>query len=153
MSTPIVETLARAIVTQLETLTKANGYNFDVEEVVRPLRKGVRLRDKLVTVEQGAKRPADEEAVGTDEWIQPFTITLWLLPSDFSETPVDTLVNTFGADVEKAIKADPQWSATVIDSWVVEGTPVVTEDNALNGAMIDFQVNFRHAYGDPYNAP
>lgn len=153
MSTPIIEQIAQAIETQLATITVENGYNYDLADVVRPPRKGIEPRHGLCVLEQGPKRPADEAAVGTDEWIQPFFITLWIRSSDRSEVPVDTEVNLFGSDVEKAVKADTQWTSMAIDSWVSEGTPLESEDGAFDGIMIEFDVNFRHAFGDPYSAP
>jgi len=153
MALPIVEQIARALAVQLATITTANGYEHDVEAVVRPGRAAVRPQHGLLTIEQGEKTPADEAACGSEEWVQPFTLIYWLKPGDASEAPIDGLANMFGADVEKAVKADPQWASLAIDSWVSAGEAVQTADAAFDGLALTFNVLFRHALGDPYSAP
>ncbi len=150
MSTPLIETIAVAMQTALTAITTANGYNYDVTEVVRPTRAGITPKNGTCVLEQGDKRHAEDAALKTDEWIVPFYITLYIRPSDTSTVALDTLGNVWGADVEKALGINPQFATAVLDSWTSEHAFIESPDGALDGIQVEYLVNFGTAYRDPY---
>lgn len=150
MAAPIVEQIASAIETAVSGVTVEAGYTFTVSDVIRPPRGGVSPEHELCVLEQGEGRPADEEAAGCSERIQTFYLTLWLRLSDTSTASLDQLANYWGADVEKALTADPQFSALAIDSWVSQIEPGSSSNGVWDGLRIAYDVQYRYVYGDPY---
>jgi len=158
MAKPIVEQIAAAVKTKLATISKANGYETDVVEVVRPTRLGggttkwLQPRDKLIVLIQDDPQEAEvTQNQARKTWIQPFGAMCFVRPSDASTTPVDTIINAFRADVEKAVMTDRNWSGLAIDTevWAPEG--FIDEKNiAFEGVTVAFAIKYRTLYEDPY---
>src|SRR3990172_3996785 len=116
MATAVVEQIAQALVTQLETIRRSNGYEVDVAEVVRPRRLGgFTPRDHQIVVMQ-----EDPELLGEMEventmlqWVQPFNLSCLIRTSETEIMPSDQTVNEFRSDVEKAVLSEsaPAWWA------------------------------------------
>lgn len=153
MATPVIETIAVAIQTALEEITTANDYNYDVTDVVRPTRAGITPKHGTCILEQGTKRRSDDTAHMMDEWIVPFYATLYTRPSDTATTALDTLGNQWGADIEKAVKANgAQFATGVMDSWISESAFIESDDGAMDGVQAEFLVVIEHQINDPYTA-
>lgn len=149
MDEPLVERIALDLKKTLEGVTTANGCHQDVAGVVRPTRlPNVTLTDRLILLGQG--EPEEEEAPeGWKAWLQPFPILLCVRPSEKDLTPVDTIVNRFRVDVERAVMEDPQRGGLAIDTAIRPYDNVTTEDGALEGVIVHVEVHYRHRIEDP----
>src|SRR5262245_8944153 len=108
MPTSIVEQIAAAVKTVIESVTTANGYAFNVEEVVRPTRMGGYVpRPGLVVLTQGDWDADDEHSTFSKvRRILPMRADVYIRPSDTDTTAMDTYTNAAAADLEKALCLD-----------------------------------------------
>jgi len=157
MATPIVEQIAAAVKTQLETVTVANGYQQSVAGVERPTRLGgFTPEDLLIILEQGGAEVDEENSAPGNPrrvaWRQTFVVTLIAQPPDDSAVPVETTLNTFRADVEKAIMADPSWGGLALSTMSDLAEPIPPEftDGAYEALAVQFVVTYRTPEDDPY---
>lgn len=153
MAEPLIENIARAIVTQLETISTANGYTFNPVSVVRPVSLvGFDPKHLQIVVLQGERAEPDEEVpMGRSDYLQPFEIHLVIRPSEKDTTPADTHINRFVADVEKCLLSDDtDWTATGRINYVLSGPFLASDNAAFDGASMILTVHYRHDYGDPY---
>jgi len=155
MAESIIEQIAQAIVTKLKTITAANGYANTVSEVVRPRRTGENFHpaDKGISVLQdNAERETSEDIVGNPPaigWRQPFTIDLFLRHSEKNTVPMDQALNSFIADVQKALMADVQWGGLAIRS-DLGSVDYAEPSRGFEGATVWIEVIYRVAENDPY---
>lgn len=158
MATPIVEQIALAIKAKLLTVTTANGYNVTVSEVLRPTRTGVEASPQSYGIVLLQEDPTQDDELSYDSnvsvigWNQPFSVTLAIWVSEKSETPIDSLLNTFVADVTKALMDDPQWNDLACYSNVTDYSNGKAEDGSWEGVQITYEVKYRVAEDDPYTA-
>lgn len=155
---PIVEQIARKILSRLEAVTTGNGYNqtFSAE---RPLRKGVQnllgfrafvtqaAEARMVAIEQGNP--------GTVTWQQDYYVTILIAPPDDDTTPVDTVSNLAAADAETAItdSGSDEWSQFGGLALYAEqtGRDIVNDGNESN-VRLTYSVTYRTPENDPYTA-
>ena len=153
MAEPIVEQIAAKIKTALETITTANGYNQTVAEVVRPTRLGgVKPENNLLVLQQGD--PVRDDDANTPhmylQWIQPFTVDCFIIPSDKSETAVETAINRIRADVEKVARANAQWDSLALDTRIGDPMHFPPDAGAFDGVRVVLEVLYRTLEDDPY---
>lgn len=109
MASPVVERIAVILKARLERITVANGFNYTVASVLRPPRLGkINPRHlQIVLIQDDPSINAEqtrESGSGTLRGIdQPFNILAFLRPADADATPIETFINTFEADIRKAI--------------------------------------------------
>jgi hypothetical protein len=123
--------------------------------VARPTRPGGYVpADKQIILIQGDRRPAEDTANSRATYITPFAITLVLITNEKDETPSDTYINRFAADVEKVLLG-----ATSEAAWAFDGRldftlsgPEPSPLPDIDGALMILEVTHRHDYGDPYTA-
>ena len=155
MAYPIVEQIAQAAKTRLETITKANGYQQNVT-VVRPTRTGGFVPDHLliVLVQDNPTLLGDLEGANSmKEWRQPFLAQCLVRTSDENTEPVDTTINALRADVEMALIVAPDWwSGLAMDCRILAPSGIVTQDGDYEGAQVPFEVDYRTDRDDPYTA-
>ncbi len=155
MATSIVERIAQAVATQLATITAANGYDNTVSDVIRPRRTGENYKplDKnVVLMQQDAERDTENVAAGYPAgyaWKQSFTVDGIVRQSESSTLPMDQVLNSFVADIQKAIMEDVHWGGLAMDT---ELTSVEYPEPAqgFEGATIWFDVTLRVKENDPY---
>jgi len=156
MAYPIIEQIAQAIKTQLESITVVGGYEIDVTEVLRPRRTGILAAPKnheIVMLQLDPTRASEYDVTGNPAgigWRQSFALDLCLRPSDAADTPIDQLINTFVADVTRAMMADVHWGGLAIDTLVDAPQYMQSADGTYEGATVQFDVIYRVAENNPY---
>ena len=157
-SGPILEQIAAAIAARLATITAANGYAVTVDSVVRPKRSGEGFcpRDYGVALLQDAAPNAPElvlsagsQGVTIEQWRQRFTVDLVCRVSDGSATAVDTLLNQFLAEVQRAIWLDESWGGLALNTEAA-GTEYPAVGAAQEGVSLLLDVIYRVRQGNPY---
>ena len=150
MTEPLIERIALNLATTLATVTTANGYHQDVADVIRPTRLADDgLVDRRVLLGQGEPSEAEDSSEAFKTWLQPFPAVLYVRPSEKDSTPVDTLVNRFRTDVEKAVMVDQTRGGLALDTLVRAYENVLSEDGALGGVVVHVEVLYRHRVEDP----
>jgi len=155
---PVVERIAQAIKTRLGTVTTANGYQVQLAEVVRPLRRGEYIpRDKLCVLEQEDPFDAPDAeyihgATPARIWVQPFVVTLFVQPDETDTTPVDTRVNLIRSEVERCLmSADLTWGNLAYEHTHLAGASYFdSSDGSFSGVQITLEVTYRVPENDPY---
>jgi len=150
MATPIIETIAAAIQTQLETITVGNGYSVTVADVVRPTRKSGEDNapgNNIIYLTQGECRDADSDQTPHmfKAWLQTFNIDCYIRPSESVTTAYDTLKNAFRSDVEKCIMSNRSFSLSDCTSFI--RAPKQLDD----GISVQIEVYYRTLETDPYS--
>lgn len=157
-SLPIIEQIAEVIASRLEEITEANGYRFDVAEVVRPLRGGFPETPKnwscIVVQHENSYNETLSHAGSppATAWDATFHIHCLVRESDKSDTPRQTRENEFYGAVIKAICNESNWHhmdflAIVSDWGSVEPYISSTGDHA--GITIPLIVTYRVSEDDP----
>lgn len=157
---PVVEQIAVEIFDRLKDVTHEGGYWATVKEVKRPTRLGdYSPEDGLVLLTQDDPEPnaelSPDGSVWRTAWDQPFDITLFVIPSEKSEVPLDTLKNVFGASVSKALATHetwPTWGNLAIDSRIDAPVSFDSEDGSITGINVRLIVTYRTPYNDPFTA-
>lgn len=153
MPTPIIEYIAANVLSTVQAVTAANGYDNTVTGE-RLIRTGNRVRDRLVVVEQGDTKRSDldgdrdqYQAIG---WVQTFYLTAYVLESESSSTAIETRLNSIRSDLEKAIMADPTRGNYAVDTFLVGATRVTDDDSAAEGVVVEIEVYYRVLHTNPY---
>tara|TARA_Y100000310_G_C20698921_1_gene827862 strand:+ start:2151 stop:2627 length:477 start_codon:yes stop_codon:yes gene_type:complete len=155
MATSLLEQIAQVVVTQLETVTTANGYDNQVSSVIRPRRTGENYRpvDKMVVLmQQSAEMDMENTAAGFPAgigWKQLFAVDLILRQAETNTSPMDQLLNSFIADIQKAIMEDVQWGGLAIDTSLVS-VDYPEPSGGFEGATVWFEISYRVKENDPY---
>lgn len=160
MAEPILELAARAVATQVKTITVANGYATTVESVIRPTRRldpddseyERYFVHNRVVLTQGERFRPENGGDMLSAWAQPFELSLVLRPGKTSTTPMETLVNRFVADVDKAFRLGnaPSWyPAGVYDHEVRGPLPLPDELSEADGVRMIIDVYYRTRVDDP----
>lgn len=155
---PVVERIAQAVATRLATVTTANGYQVELADVVRPLRRGDYVpQDSLCVLEQLSPfdAPDGDYLMGNEParvWVQPFLITLYVQPDETDTTPVDTRVNLIRSEVERAVMAgDGTWGSLALGNTHLAGADYIdSADGSYSGVQITLEITYRVPQSDPY---
>lgn len=156
MAYPIVEQVAQAIKTQLETISVTHGYETDVNRVVRPRRTAEGNRPEPLDIwllQDDFERDTDNDIAGNPAgigWIIPFALDLIVRLSDKSLLPMDQVINSFIADVQKALMVDPHWGNLATDTrlGMVE---FASPESGFEGATVWVEVLIRVEETDPFS--
>lgn len=156
MAYPIVEQVAQAIVTQLETITTANGYENNVNNVTRPRRTGENTRPQnldIVLIEEDWDRNEDDDIVGAPSgigWRVPFALDCVVRQAESSSLPMDQVINAFVADVQKALMADVTWGGLATDT-ELGAVEFASPEMGFEGATVWVEVLIRVEITDPFS--
>jgi len=166
MATAVPELISIEIASRLEAITIANGYSFNIAEVVRPSRKGSNwLRAHLgVGVLQGdSDRVPELDCPGNPPalcYSVQFTLVCVCKDSEIDDQYIDggqahaTSENDMAAAVVKAITNDgTTWhtmNGNAIDTDIGTHTPFSSPEGEMNGVQIPISVMYRVAENDPY---
>ena len=156
MAYPIVEQVAQAIKTQLETITVANGYENAVNDVVRPRRTAENLRPKnldIVMLQDDMVRDEENDIAGNPAgigWLVPFSFDCVIRQPESSTLPMDQVINSFVADVQKALMEIPTWGDLATDTrlGMVE---FASPESGFEGATVWIDVLIRVKETDPFS--
>lgn len=164
MSLPVVERIARVLISRIESVTLDNGYNQDVGEVIRPKRDDDGTPDSYKVVVNQLDRTEEQRLSGNPvaiEYKQPFQLLLYVRPSDHEDIEIDALINLFESDVMKAI-TDPyvDWhnfadeeGATAVNAEFDAEEPsrrFEANDGTHEGVTLLLNVYYRVPENDPY---
>lgn len=156
----ILELCADDVCQRVANLTKANGYSFDVAEVVRPRQSGgLSVGHLTAVITQGPPDPDQGNAPGNrEQWIQPFDIEIIVSLPDDDTTSIDKFANVISADLMKALFRSSSAPSTVDYSLgglatrlEIAGAENIERDGALGGVRLTLEVTYRHAIDDPYD--
>jgi hypothetical protein len=151
MSVSCIEQIALAIEAALNTLVAAGH----VASVERPKRIGLEItpRDKTIYLYQDSPTEDAEASCGFKQWLQPFVIDCFVVPSDESTTPVDTAINELRARVEMKVREDPIFGlpGLVIETEIQEPVMFSAVSGAYAGIRLTAVVVYRTRENDPYS--
>jgi hypothetical protein len=149
MSTPIIELIAANIEAAINAITVANGFNQNL----------VALRCKrndfatitpgngvVLIVQEGAEMPA--QCIGTETWIQTFSLMAIVIDSDTVATSIDTRLNQVAGDIVKKLRVDWTRGGYAIDTNF--DAPQLIDDPRFTGVTVAAKVEYRTKWGDPY---
>jgi len=156
MAYPITEQVAQAIAVQLATITEARGYENTVNRVVRPRRTAEGNRPEpldIWLVQDDIERDTDNDIAGNPAgigWVVPFSLDLVIRQSEKSTLPMDQVINSFVADVQKALMVDPHWDNLATDTRL--GTvEFASPESGFEGATVWVEVLIRVEETDPFS--
>lgn len=136
------------IVTTLQGVTAANGYNRTIRAVSRSAKSLMEAARDMVFV--GASR------VEYPTSLEPNSSALLTVMLDCVAEDMDNLpkaVDDLASDVVKALGVDVTRGTLAIDTNVISIEELIMEDLEPMGAcLVEVQVKFRHEWGDPYTA-
>lgn len=161
MSDPIPERIAAVIVTRLENITTANGYQITVDDVVRPDRQAVDYTPKnyLILVEQSDDVPVPELDIPGNPPAIASAVTFNIIglnrQSDRpgTPTPVSTGDNKLSASIRKAICNAADWhhfDNLSLNAAFGVAQPVSSQTGDHAGITIPLVVTYRYSETDPY---
>ena len=162
MPTPVPELIALEIVSRLELITVANGYAFNVPQVVRPNRKGDNWERKHLSI--GVLQGESERVPELDCPGNPPALcyrVVFNLECVCKDSEIDspdaahaTNENEIAAAVVKAITDDgATWytmNGNAIDSEIGTHTPFSSPEGEANGVQIPISVMYRVSENDPF---
>jgi hypothetical protein len=158
MAFPVVERIADVIITRLEVLRDNANAEVDVTEVVRPKRLDAYTpKDGQIVVTQGANdREPELDHAGNPPAVarrQVFNIRCHVMNSEKSTDAVDEIVNTFAAEVIKAITTpQSEWhnfGSLAIDA-EFDSFENIDSDGSFDGINLPLAVIYRTSENDPY---
>ena len=168
MSIPVPERLANELVTRLEEITVANGYPFDVTEVVRSNRDGdtFRYTHQSIRLDQGSTDRVEElDCPGNPPalcWSQPFDVRCFTRNSNKAEDQQDPEVemphatnsNEMVAAAIQAITDASQWHTmnnVSFDARLGSVEPFAADDGEYNGHSVMVTFLYRVDENNPLN--
>ena len=156
MSTPVIEHIAQYMVTLVDGITVANGYNYDLT-AVRP--KVLEMNADLakpnnVIISQGNPPKHPEPFQGSRHWDQPFLFRA-IVYEDAVEI-IDAKLNKIRSDIEKAIgkeettpDADGKRCGGYAESLTIL-KPLYLNYEDFTGILVEVIVGYSVAEDDPY---
>lgn len=150
MSYTILEQIAQALKTRLETVTAANGYTVTLSSVKRPTKFGNWTPEHLVCLLTQEDPQPEESTFDADHRACVFLAHVGVSDSDDSDEPIDTLLNGLAGDLEKAIFAERKLGGLAENIEILG--PQKWQEKGFVGITLRFRVSYRHAKGDPFTA-
>jgi hypothetical protein len=156
MSVAVVELIALELLDRLETLIDNDGaYNTDVSEVIRPTRFGTWTpQDMQIVLTQGPNEivaiyPGNPAII---ERTQTFNIRCHVMSDERGIEAIDTVVNTFAADVIKVVCTETEWHTfdgnAINAEWLSQED--VQADGGVDGVNVPIAITYRTDETDPY---
>jgi len=156
MSVPVIEAIAADILSVVNTVTTANGYNQNLagtRPTSREWRDGRAQSDgTVIVVQQGSDEDEDASAagnVGMTAWYERFALVAYVIDSDTETTPMDTRTNQVRADLEKALTEDRTRGGRALDT-IVRAPEFFDQGPGATGIVVVIDVRYRTDEDDPY---
>jgi len=70
--------------------------------------------------------------------------------SDTATAAIDTTINAFRSDIEKAAMNDRTWGGLAIDTHLIGAEHVAPNDDGIDGITVRIAVEYRVKDNDPY---
>jgi len=155
VSVPVIEHIAVYLNSLVNSITVANGYNYDLV-AVRPrcLSPDEDLeKDKHVIISQGDAKRDPDPAQGACTWNQPFF--LHAIAYEDTVESIDTKLNKIRCDIEKAIGVEnagrvngKRCNGYAESIKIAEHIYLLHEQSA--GIVVRIVIGYSVAEGDPY---
>jgi hypothetical protein len=157
---PVIEIIARKIVTRLEAIQVANGYNVNVSKVIRPKKVDENTNEdyQIRIIQADSERMPEMDCAGNPPAVaynQPFEIEGIMLPSDTTTKSADEFRNEFSADITKALTTPAtwwNWDGLAFNSGVMPPELKADDGGGVIGVKIVLNVMYRTSENDPYTA-
>lgn len=158
MAIPIIEQIMSQVVTALEGITTANGYETDVAEVYRPktILGYETVPNKSFSVQLVSGDPIrnqENDLMGNPPriaWNQPVEMNLIYRPSDEATDSIELVLNKFWADAIKALFVDPYWSQLAYDTEITDPQWLYSQTDGFVGINAVVIIQYRHKENNPY---
>jgi hypothetical protein len=159
MTEPIIERILQNVKTVVDGITVVAGYNQDLD-AVRPTKMDFddgapAVNGKVVILCDDPEPNVEKSNAGNparQAWTLSLVLVAYVIPSDTSTTPIDTLINRVRADIEKALQADPYRGELAVDTSPAGSQKFVEEGGAACGVAVFVDVVYRTPINDPYTA-
>ena len=157
MPVAVIETIALELETRLNLLVNQSTYNTDVIEVIRPTRFGVWTpKDLQIVLTQGASERVEElDFPGNPPAIarrQVFNIRCHIMSNERDVEAIDTIINTFAADVIRVVCTESDWynfdGNAVISEWLSQED--IQADGGIDGVNVPLAITYRTSENNPY---
>ena len=158
MSVTVLENIALTLETRLNLLVNQTTYNTDVCEVIRPTRLGSNWTPKhlQIVLTQGTNEVVDELSFpGNPPAIcrrVTFNIRCHILSNEQDIEAIDTVINTFAADVIKVVCTASEWhnfdGYAINASW--QNNEDIQVDGGIDGVNVPIAIDYRTSENDPY---
>lgn len=154
---PIIEQIILDVVGTIDGITTDNGYQQDLN-AVRPTRMDLDDEgpgtDGDVVVTFSDPDPADEHSAAGNPprqgWTVQLTLIAYVIPSDASTAPLDTLINRVRADIEKALQVDHTRGGLAINTTPAGSQKFAVEGGSTTGVAVFADVTYRTPLNNPY---
>lgn len=153
MSIPVIETIAVAILADINAITVANGFNQTL--VATRLKRLMYLdeawADLSVIVVQDDEQPGEPMvgAYNVREVSQSFSIMAIVINSDKAVAVIDTRTNQVDADIKKKLIEDTTRGGYAIDTTLM-ASERFTFNESFTGIIVNIEVKYRIKSDDPY---
>ncbi len=158
MSVTVLENIALTLEARLNLLVNQTTYNTHVYDVVRPTQLGSNWTPKhlQIVLTQGANEVVEELSFpGNPPAIcrrVTFNIRCHVMSNEQDIESIDTVINTFAADVIKVVCTASDWhnfGGYAIDaSW--QSHEDIQSDGGVDGVNIPIAIIYRTDENDPY---
>jgi len=153
-SNSVIERMAQNIITTLQGIATAAGYQNTVADVVRPAPGvGNQLNNMRLVVFQGGAAREQECPEQYTQWLQDFHVMCEVVESEGSATPVDQRLNSLACDVERALcltRTSQTRGGLAEDTILDARTTIPCDPQAHDGAvLVNIGVRYRTRYNDP----
>lgn len=159
MPTSIPELIAQVLAARLQLITIANGYAFDVSEVVRPTRGGENWEHKNLGIgllQTDSERVPELDCPGNPPAIAyalTFQAQCVCKDAETSTAAHATAENSMAAAVVKAVTNASQWQTmggNAVDAMLGTNEPFRSPEGEANGVLVPIIVTYRVSEDDPF---
>lgn len=151
MSTPIKEYIALNVETAINAVTTENEFNQDLTAVrhkKNDFSDIIPENGKVLMWQDDAERP-EEEGIGTQQWILPFTLMAFVIDSDEAATSIDTRLNQVEADIQKKMREDITRGGYAFETEILPSAKF-DDGKGFTGIAVNIAVHYRTNEDDPY---
>ena len=157
MALPVSEQIAVIVRTRLAAISTGSGYETTASEVVRPTRiSDASPKDYQIIVFKRRNPQVNIYPAATPKIERRLEIEIRaiLRPSELDTTAIDTLVDTFAADVTKALTSPTNWrtfGGLAVNAIADVEAEYDLDAEGSSGHMTSvLHVIYRHPEDDPY---
>ena len=157
MSLSVLESISVELARRLALLVDNTTYDTKVVEVIRPTRLGTWTPQHLqIVLTKGAEEVVDELSYpGNPPSVarrQTFNIRCHVMTDEQDLDAVETVINTFAADIVKVVCTEANWYQFAGLSIIADWLPVedIQADGGVDGVNVPIAILYRTSEGDPY---
>lgn len=157
MSLSVLESISVELARRLTLLVDNTTYDTKVVEVIRPTRFGTWTPQHLqIVLTKGQEEVVDELSYpGNPPSVarrQTFNIRGHVMTDEQDLDAVETVINTFAADIVKVVCTEANWYQFGGMSINADWLPVedIQADGGVDGVNVPIAILYRTSEGDPY---